>query len=124
MSRKKGHYRVRRFGAIRSILSFFIDSPLTPLILAASLALGALSVYLLPREEEPQITVPMIDIFVAMPGSAAEEIEQRVTKPLEKLLWELPGVEYLYSTSRPAPARRWWWCAFWWAGMRSAPSSA
>ena len=55
---------------------------------------------LLPREEEPQIKVPMIDVLVAMPGSNAKEIEERVTRPMEKLLWEIPGVEYLYSTSR------------------------
>ena len=99
----KGHsgYRVRRFGVIRKILAFFIDSPLTPLIVAASVLLGVIAVYLLPREEEPQITVPMIDVFVQMPGASAAEVEQRVTKPIEKLIWELPGVEYIYSTASP-----------------------
>ncbi|MBP7983450.1 MAG: efflux RND transporter permease subunit [Chromatiaceae bacterium] len=100
----KAKYRVRRFGAIRNILAFFIESPLTPLILGASLLLGALAIFLLPREEEPQIVVPMIDIFVQMPGASAQEVEQRITKPLEKLIWELPGVEYLYSTSSPGGA--------------------
>ena len=100
----KAKYRVRRFGAIRNILAFFIESPLTPLILGASLLLGALAIVLLPREEEPQIVVPMIDIFVQMPGASAQEVEQRITKPLEKLIWELPGVEYLYSTSSPGSA--------------------
>ncbi len=97
----KAKYRVRRFGAIRNILAFFIESPLTPLILGASLLLGALAIVLLPREEEPQIVVPMIDIFVEMPGVSVQEVEQRITKPLEKLIWELPGVEYIYSTSSP-----------------------
>jgi multidrug efflux pump subunit AcrB len=55
---------------------------------------------LLPREEEPQIKVPMIDVMVSMPGSNAKEVEERVTRPLEKLLWEISGVEYVYSTSR------------------------
>ena len=55
----------------------------------------------LPREEEPQIIVPMIDIFVQMPGASAKEVEERVTGPMEKLLWEIPGVEYIYSTSSP-----------------------
>jgi multidrug efflux pump subunit AcrB len=100
MKRQSG-YRVRRFGVIRKILAFFIDSPLTPLIVAASMLLGVGAVYLLPREEEPQITVPMIDVFVQMPGASAQEVEQRVTKPLEKLVWELPGVEYIYSTASP-----------------------
>ncbi len=54
---------------------------------------------MLPREEEPQIIVPMIDVMVAMPGASAREVEERVTKPMEKLLWEIPGVEYVYSTS-------------------------
>ncbi len=99
--RSKQGYRVRRFGIISKILCFFVDSPLTPLFLGASLLLGALAVVLLPREEEPQIVVPVIDVFVEMPGSTAKEVEQRVTRPLEKLAWELPGVEYVYSTASP-----------------------
>src|SRR5512135_1227750 len=79
----------------------FIHSKLTPLIVAASILLGAGAVLLLPREEEPQIVVPMIDVFVQMPGADAKEVEQRVTNPMEKLLWEIPGVEYVYSTSSP-----------------------
>src|SRR6266700_5059538 len=79
----------------------FIDSKLTPLIISASILLGIGAVLLLPREEEPQIIVPMIDVFVQMPGASAKEIEERVTKPMEKLLWEIPGVEYIYSTSSP-----------------------
>ena len=53
-----------------------------------------------PREE-PQIIVPMVDVFVEMPGATPADVEQRVTRPLEQLLWEVPGVEYLYSTSSP-----------------------
>jgi multidrug efflux pump subunit AcrB len=79
----------------------FIDSKLTPLVVIASLLLGVFAVLMLPREEEPQIKVPMIDVMVAMPGAGAKEIEQRVTVPMEKLLWEIPGVEYIYSTSKP-----------------------
>jgi multidrug efflux pump subunit AcrB len=79
----------------------FIDSKLTPLIIAAAVFLGVGAVLLLPREEEPQIIVPMIDVFVQMPGASAREVEERVTKPMEKLLWEVPGVEYIYSTSSP-----------------------
>jgi len=100
----KRTYRVRRFGLIARILTFFVDSPLTPLIAGAAILLGALAVYLLPREEEPQIVVPMVDVFVAMPGASAEEVAQRVTRPLEKLTRELPGVEYVYSTSSPGQA--------------------
>ena len=77
----------------------FITSKLTPLIIGASILLGAGAVQLLPREEEPQIVVPMIDVLVEMPGAGAREVEERVTRPMEKLLWEIPGVEYVYSTS-------------------------
>ena len=82
----------------------FIDSRLTPLAIAASILLGIGAVMLLPREEEPQIIVPMIDVFVQMPGASAKEVEERVSKPMEKLLWEVPGVEYIYSTSSPGYA--------------------
>ena len=100
MAGKRG-YRVRRFGIISKILYFFVDSPLTPLLAAGAILLGALAVLFLPREEEPQIVVPVIDCFVQMPGSTAKEVEQRVTRPVEKLAWEIPGVEYVYSTSSP-----------------------
>lgn len=77
----------------------FIDSKLTPLVIIASILLGVFAVIMLPREEEPQIKVPMIDVMVAMPGASAKEVEERVTAPMEKLLWEIEGVEYVYSTS-------------------------
>jgi multidrug efflux pump subunit AcrB len=79
----------------------FINSKLTPLFLMASIALGVAAVLLLPREEEPQIIVPMIDVMVSFPGASAKEVETRITKPMERLLWEIPGVEYVYSTSSP-----------------------
>jgi multidrug efflux pump subunit AcrB len=79
----------------------FINSKLTPLIIIASLLLGLFAVLKTPREEEPQIIVPMADVIVQMPGATAKEVEQRVTSPMEKLIWELPGVEYVYSTSSP-----------------------
>jgi len=91
-------------GPAGTIARFFIDSKLTPLIIIASILLGIAAVVALPREEEPQIIVPMIDIFVQMPGAGAKEVEQRITKPMEKLLWEIPGVEYIYSTSSPGMA--------------------
>ncbi len=88
-------------GIAGRLAAAFIHSRLTPLAVIASLLLGAFAVLLLPREEEPQIKVPMIDVIVAMPGATAHEVENRVTRPMEKLLWEVPGVEYVYSTSRP-----------------------
>lgn len=91
-------------GLAGTIAGKFINSRLTPLIIVASVLLGLGAVYLLPREEEPQIIVPMVDVFVPMAGASAKEVEERVTRPVEKLLWEVPGVEYLYSTSSPGYA--------------------
>ena len=79
----------------------FIDSKLTPLVIVAALVLGAFSILKTPREEEPQIVVPMLDVFVQMPGASADEVAQRVSLPMEKLLREVPGVEYIYSISHP-----------------------
>ena len=86
-------------GIAGRIAHAFIDSKLTPLIVIASVLLGVFAVLLLPREEEPQIKVPMVDVLVSMPGFSAKEVEERATRPMEKLLWEIPGVEYIYSTS-------------------------
>ncbi len=91
-------------GPAGKVAHFFIDSKLTPLLIIASLLLGAFAVVLTPREEEPQIVVPMVDIFVGLPGAAPREVENRVTVPLEKRMWEIPGVEYVYSGSMPSVA--------------------
>ncbi|MEO8594304.1 MAG: efflux RND transporter permease subunit [Candidatus Solibacter sp.] len=91
----------RRLGPAGRFAHAWISSKLTPLLICAALLIGAFAVWKLPREEEPQIIVPMIDVFVQMPGATAHEVEERVTKPMEKLLWEIPGVEYIYSTSSP-----------------------
>ena len=88
-------------GMAGKLAAAFIHSKLTPLLIVASLLLGVFATVALPREEEPQIIVPMIDVFVDLPGASPAEVEQRVTRPLEKLLWEVPGLEYLYSTSSP-----------------------
>ena len=82
----------------------FVQSKLTPIAIIASVLLGLFAVWMLPREEEPQIKVPIVDVFVGMPGAEPAEVENRVTRPLEKLLWEIPDVEYLYSTSSPGSA--------------------
>lgn len=83
------------------VAHYFINSKLTPLFMAFAVLLGAFAVLETPREEEPQIAVPMMDVFVEMPGSTAAEVEERVTTPMERLIWEIPGVEYVYSTMRP-----------------------
>jgi multidrug efflux pump subunit AcrB len=88
-------------GAAGRIAHYFINSKLTPLVMIFALLLGVFAVLETPREEDPQIIVPMMDVFVSMPGATAKEVEQRVTTPMEKLIWQIPGVEYVYSTTRP-----------------------
>src|SRR5690349_12923345 len=83
------------------IANTFIASKLTPLVIIAALLLGAFSILQTPREEEPQIVVPMLDVFVQMPGASSDEVAQRVSLPMERLLREVPGVEYIYSISHP-----------------------
>ena len=88
-------------GISGKIARAFIRSKLTPLMVLAAVLLGIFAVAVTPREEEPQIVVPMIDVFVGYPGASAKEVEERVTSPLEKLLWEIKGVEYVYSIASP-----------------------
>ncbi len=78
----------------------FLRSKLTPIIVLASIGLGVAAVALTPREEEPQIVVPMVDVIVPMPGASPGEVETQLTTPLERRLWGIPGVEYVYSVSR------------------------
>jgi multidrug efflux pump subunit AcrB len=88
-----------RLGIAGRLAQTFLHSKLTPLIVVASILLGVFAVALTPREEEPQILVPMVDVVVPMPGARAAEVESQLTTPLERRLWGIPGVEYLYSTS-------------------------
>lgn len=93
-----------RLGLAGRMASAFIDSKLTPLVVITSVLLGIAAVLLLPREEEPQIKVPMIDVMVQMPGATAAEVEERATRPMEQLIWEIPKVEYVYSITQPGAA--------------------
>ncbi len=77
----------------------FINSKITPLLMVAALLVGVLAAFMTPREEEPQIVVPMVDIYIPFPGAAPAEVEDRVAKPVERTLTEIPGVDYVYSTS-------------------------
>lgn len=90
-----------KLGIAGRLANAFIDSKLTPLLIITALLIGIFAISLTPREEEPQIVVPMVDIFIPFAGSSAKEVEERVTKPLERVISEIPGVEYVYSTSRP-----------------------
>ncbi len=86
-------------GLAGKIAKSFIGSKLTVLLMIVFMVIGVYSSFLIPREEEPQIDVPMADIFVGYPGASPTEVESRVTKPLEKLISNIKGVEYVYSTS-------------------------
>ncbi|MCK0133310.1 efflux RND transporter permease subunit [Arenibacter sp. S6351L] len=86
-------------GLAGKIAKAFIGSKLTVLLMIVFMVIGVYSSFLIPREEEPQIDVPMADIFVGYPGASPTEVESRVTKPLEKLISNIKGVEYVYSTS-------------------------
>ena len=77
----------------------FLQSKLTPLVAIASLATGFLAILATPREEEPQISVPMIDVFVQAPGLAPKEVENLAIRGLERRMWEIPGVEHVYSVA-------------------------
>jgi multidrug efflux pump subunit AcrB len=92
----------RPVGASGRIAKAFLESKLTPLLVVFSLLVGAFAVMVTPREEEPQIKVPMIDVFLGMPGATAQEVERRLTSPLEKAIYEIPNVEYVYSTTQPS----------------------
>ncbi len=91
-------------GFAGGIAKLFINSKLTPLLMVAFIAIGIYSSYLTPREEEPQIDVPMADILFRYPGASPKEVESRVMQPLEKVVANIPGVEYVYSTSMPGQA--------------------
>ncbi len=92
---------MQHLGFAGKVARAFIDSKLTPLIVAAALLLGLFAIKMTPREEEPQISVPMVDVYLPLPGSTPQEVQERVVKPFEGKLWEISGVEYLYSMSRP-----------------------
>ncbi len=86
-------------GFAGKIASVFLQSKLTILLMVIFMIIGVYSSFLIPREEEPQIEVPIADIFVGFPGASPAKIESKVAKPLEKIVSNLPGVEYVYSTS-------------------------
>ncbi len=82
-----------------NIAKAFLQSKLTILLMVAFLLIGGYSTLLIPREEEPQIQVPMADIFIGYPGASPKEVETKVAAPMEKIISNIKGVEYVYSTS-------------------------
>src|SRR5262245_23516 len=91
-------------GFVSRVVETFLHGNLSVLIILVMLACGVAALRLTPREEEPQIVVPVADIFVRMPHASAEEVEQQVSSKLERLLAQIDGVEYVYSMSRPGEA--------------------
>lgn len=95
-----GHQRTKASGAIAAIVNVFLSGHMAILFAVSALLLGAAAIILTPREEEPQIVVPMADVHVMVPGASPSEIESLVTTPLERLLWQIDGVEHVYSVSQ------------------------
>ena len=90
-----------QYGMAGKLAGAFVHSKLTPVLAVVSILLGIMAVWLTPKEEEPQISVPMVDIRTGAPGFEAREVEKKVTEPIERALWGLDGVEYVYSASQP-----------------------
>ena len=87
-------------GIAGSIARFFINSPLSPLLYIAMLGLGILGIMMTPREEDPQISVPMVDLFVQYPGADVDQVASLAVQPLERLMHEIAGVKHVYSASQ------------------------
>ena len=91
-------------GMVSRMIGSFLRGNLAVLLILVSLIAGAIALQSTPREEEPQIIVPMADVMVSYPGGSAEEVERLVSSRLERMLWQIDGVEYVYSMSRPGGA--------------------
>ena len=92
----------KALGLAGRVAQAFIHSPLSPLLFFAMLAMGVLGLVFTPRQEDPQISVPMVDIFVSYPGASSEQVASLAIDPLERIMSEIPGVEHVYSASRHA----------------------
>jgi len=87
-------------GVAGNMAKEFIHSPLSVLLLLASLAIGIMGLLFTPRQEDPQISVPMVDVFFSYPGATAEQVSSLAIDPLERLMSEIPGVKHVYSVSQ------------------------
>src|SRR5262245_8863428 len=86
------------------IVRVFLDSNLSLILILLATILGFAALWFTPREEDPQIVVPLADIYVNFPGHSAAEVEQLIATPLERVLYQIDGVEYVYSMSREGQA--------------------
>jgi multidrug efflux pump subunit AcrB len=95
-----GPARSQHTDLLSQLVRVFLESNLSIILIVVALAAGAAALFVTPREEDPQIVVPLADVFVSFPGHSAAEVEQLVTTPLEKILYQIDGVEYVYSMSQ------------------------
>jgi len=93
-----------KHSVVSGIIEAFLKGNLAILLIIIALAAGAAALFLTPREEEPQIVVPLADVMVMYPGGSAQEVERLVSSRLERMLYQIDGVEYVYSMSRPGMA--------------------
>jgi len=94
----------RRHSFLTAVINAFLRGNLAILLIIISLVAGAAALLATPREEEPQIVVPLADVLIRYPGGSAEEVEKMVAARLERMLYQIDGVEYVYSMSRPGLA--------------------
>ncbi len=87
-------------GIAGRIAKQFINSPVTPLLMMAFLGIGLLGLFFTPRQEDPKISVPMVDVFIQYPGASADQVASLVTEPLERLMSEIPGVRHVFSATQ------------------------
>ena len=98
-TKKKDSLSKEELGFAGRLADSFIHSPLSPLLFVAMMLVGIYGLYATPRQEDPQISVPMIDIMLQMPGASSQEISRLVVSPLERLVSEIHGVKHVYSVS-------------------------
>lgn len=89
----------------RSFVQSVMNSFFPPIMILLALVVGAAALWLTPKEEDPQIVVPMADVLVSAPGLSASQVENQITEPLEKLVSQIDGVEYVYSSSMEGAAQ-------------------
>ena len=94
------NYDAHSLGIAGRTARLFITSPVTPMILIVCLLVGVIGLFFTPRQEDPQISVPMIDVFVQYPGASSGQVASLVTEPLERILLEIPGVRHTYTATQ------------------------
>ncbi len=90
----------QNLGIAGGIAKFFIQSPLSPVLFLAMLGLGILGLIVTPRQEDPQISVPMVDIFVSYPGASSQQVARLAIDPLQRMMSEIPGVKHVYAVAQ------------------------